>query len=236
MDTTTAVSIVGIVSLVSIVVLLGMVEWNKENLRLPLDQEGLDKRIDVQDDQLEWCDGTEFEHLKSSVCHFSKGSGCGNSRGPGTRLRYGDKIEVRINGQSYGEFFVIGGTISEELDRNDQFILMNNQKQAFVMTKDRKIVLAPFDKRYHHKISAFQRNNVKGDVSSRIEPVYGFNYLFIDDGRFAQFWVYENDEMVGRDKYELFKGEFKTCKQSLIPIDVIECLLNNLVQVEFIAV
>ena len=215
MDT---VSIVGLVSIVLLFLVLGMIEWNRENFN----QIGKNMIIPPQENhQLEWC-STDGDDV---VCHYSNKT---------HKLKYGDTIHLKVLDNSIDDnFVVLGGIHSEEIGCNDQFILMNHNWHALMLTPTRKVIVAPFDTQFKYKLNAFDKNNVKGDVSSRIEPKIGINYLFFDDGKNAQYIIYENDEMVARDMYELFPQQRKVDRKSITFIDNEKCLLNNLVQFEF---
>lgn len=122
-------------------------------------------------------------------------------------------------------------SVRRELNRTDDFLLIEKGgKRMLSVSKngDEVALMRATPQRLHDpfsRISSFDIMNIKGGITSRIEPFYGNNFLYFNRNGVALVWVWLNNRIVLRD-YHYF--------QTTTPItNMNKCKLNNVTQIIF---
>lgn len=165
-------------------------------------------------------------------------------------LRYGDEVvmEMRIGGSTvqpgkpiswfgetarskdYLKFRVVsprGERCVRELNQRDEFMLVDEAGQRVVTVEDTGVVsLKPIKhtSRPQSRLSAYDRSNVKGGLTSRVTPIEGINFLYSYNVSNALVWVWRNNQVIAMP-YSYFSRDNELFLQGGI------CGQHNLVQV-----
>lgn len=153
---------------------------------------------------------------------YSRGTGCFARSGSRARLRYGDVVvvEMRLGGSTvqpgepiawFGEtprassplkFQVMsphGECSNRVLDRVDEFILVDIEGKRVVTVDDAGLVCLKgleYARRPQSRLSAYDRTNVKGGLTSRVAPVQGINFVYSNNVHNALVWLWRDNQVV----------------------------------------
>jgi len=160
----------------------------------------------IQDDKY------DLEYCENGIC-------LGSSKTIRSPLKFNDRVKmllfINTRSRSLGHFVKELGIFN--VRSSSPFENVNHESRHIQRNEEFALISEPsFDKKKQNnyiKVSAVDRTNIKGGITSRISPIYGLNYLYSNDDDKAMFWVWENDEIVMKEHYDLSKCDERNLVQ-----------------------